>query len=92
MLERMIRGEATPIDLETVASVQDNIIGNCLCVLGDSMAMPVGSMVKKFREEFMEAIEHGVPGASLGAPSGEPAIVPPGARTRPMPARAGAVA
>jgi NADH-quinone oxidoreductase subunit F len=92
MLERMIRGQATPIDLETVSSVQTNIIGNCLCVLGDSMAMPVGAMVKKYRDEFMEAIEHGVPGATLGAPSGEPAIVPPGARSQPMPARAGAVA
>jgi NADH-quinone oxidoreductase subunit F len=60
MLERMIRGEATPIDLETTASVQTNIIGNCLCVLGDSMAMPVGSMVQKFRDEFMEAIQDGV--------------------------------
>jgi NADH-quinone oxidoreductase subunit F len=60
MLERMIRGEATPIDLETVSSVQTNIIGNCLCVLGDSMAMPVGSMVKKFRAEFDDAIQHGV--------------------------------
>ncbi|HMA26027.1 MAG TPA: NADH-quinone oxidoreductase subunit NuoF [Solirubrobacterales bacterium] len=87
MLERMIRGEATPIDLETVASVQDNIIGNCLCVLGDSMAMPVGSMVKKFREEFMEAIEHGVPGASLGAPSSDPVIAPAG--KQPLPARVG---
>ncbi|MGH2955933.1 MAG: NADH-quinone oxidoreductase subunit NuoF [Solirubrobacterales bacterium] len=92
MLERMIRGEATPIDLETTASVQTNIIGNCLCVLGDSMAMPVGSMVEKFRSEFDEAIEHGVPGASLGPSSGEPAIVPPGARSVPMPARAGEVA
>jgi NADH-quinone oxidoreductase subunit F len=92
MLERMIRGEATPIDLETVASVQDHIIGNCLCVLGDSMAMPVGSMVKKFRAEFDEAIEHGVPGASLGAPSGGTVISPRGARSEPMPARAGAVA
>jgi NADH-quinone oxidoreductase subunit F len=66
MLERMIRGEATPIDLETVASVQTNIIGNCLCVLGDSMAMPVGSMVQKFRSEFDEAIERGVPGIETG--------------------------
>ena len=63
MLERMIHGQATPIDLETVSSVQTNIIGNCLCVLGDSMAMPVGSMVQKFRDEFMEAIERGVPEA-----------------------------
>jgi NADH-quinone oxidoreductase subunit F len=88
MLERMIRGQATPIDLETVASVQTNIIGNCLCVLGDSMAMPVGSMVQKFRDEFMEAIEHGVPGATLGAPSGDTAIAPPG-REQPLPARVG---
>ena len=61
MLERLIRGEATPIDLETVAAVQKNIIGNCLCVLGDSMAMPVGSMVDKYRDEFDEALEKGVP-------------------------------
>jgi NADH-quinone oxidoreductase subunit F len=52
MLERVVNGEATPIDFEVIASVQDNIIGNCLCVLGDSMAMPVGAMVRKFRDEF----------------------------------------
>jgi NADH-quinone oxidoreductase subunit F len=57
MLERVVRGEATPMDLDVIASVQDNIIGNCLCVLGDSMAMPVGAMVKKFRGEFEAAIE-----------------------------------
>jgi hypothetical protein len=27
------------------------------------MAMPVGSMVQKFRDEFMEAIQDGVPEA-----------------------------
>jgi NADH-quinone oxidoreductase subunit F len=52
MLERMVRGEATPMDLDIVSSVQANIIGHCLCVLGDSMAMPVGAMVRKYREEF----------------------------------------
>ncbi len=57
MLERVVRGEATPMDLDIIASVQDSIIGNCLCVLGDSMAMPVGSMVRKFRGEFEAAIE-----------------------------------
>jgi NADH-quinone oxidoreductase subunit F len=57
MLERVLSGEATPIDLEVISSVQDNIIGHCLCVLGDSMAMPVGSMVKRFREEFERTIE-----------------------------------
>ncbi|MFL5825077.1 MAG: NADH-quinone oxidoreductase subunit NuoF [Thermoleophilaceae bacterium] len=57
MLERIDTGDATPMDLEIMAQVQTNIIGNCLCVLGDSMAMPVGSMIEKFREEFVEHIE-----------------------------------
>jgi NADH-quinone oxidoreductase subunit F len=56
MLERVVRGEATPMDLDIVASVQENIIGHCLCVLGDSMAMPVGAMVRKFRQEFEDTI------------------------------------
>ena len=56
MLERIDEGEATPMDLEIMAQVQENIIGHCLCVLGDSMAMPVGAMVRKFREEFEEVM------------------------------------
>jgi len=57
MLERVDQGLATPMDLDIMASVQEQIIGNCLCVLGDAMAMPVGSMVKKFRQEFEDHIE-----------------------------------
>ena len=57
MLERIDEGDATPMDLEIMAEVQTNIIGNCLCVLGDSMALPIGSMIKHFREEFEEHIE-----------------------------------
>ena len=49
MLERIQTGEATPMDLDIIASVQEQIIGNCLCVLGDAMAMPIGSLVAKFR-------------------------------------------
>jgi len=52
MLERVDQGLATPMDLDIMASVQEQIIGNCLCVLGDAMAMPIGSMVAKFRDEF----------------------------------------
>ena len=52
MLERIDSGEATPMDLDIMASVQEHIIGNCLCVLGDAMAMPIGSMIAKFRDEF----------------------------------------
>ncbi len=57
MLERIDSGEATPMDLDIMASVCDQIIGNCLCVLGDAMAMPIGSMIQHFRPEFEAHIE-----------------------------------
>ena len=72
MLERIDNGEATPMDLEIMAQVQTNIIGNCLCVLGDSMAMPIGSMIAKFRDEFERHIEQARERneAALGEPIG----------------------
>jgi NADH-quinone oxidoreductase subunit F len=57
MLERIDKGEATPMDIEVMAQVQTNILGNCLCVLGDSMAMPIGSMIEKLRPEFEAHME-----------------------------------
>jgi NADH-quinone oxidoreductase subunit F len=57
MLERVVRGEATPMDLDIISSVQENIMGHCLCVLGDSMAMPVSAMVRKFRPEFERVMD-----------------------------------
>jgi NADH-quinone oxidoreductase subunit F len=68
MLERIDSGQATPMDIEIMASVQEHIIGNCLCVLGDAMAMPIGSLIAKFREEFEAHIEAARARNGLGAP------------------------
>jgi len=57
MVQRIYTGQATPMDLDIMASVQEQIIGNCLCVLGDAMAMPIGSFVQKFRAELEAEIE-----------------------------------
>ena len=67
MLERIDSGEATPMDLDIMSSVCDQIIGNCLCVLGDAMAMPIASMIKHFREEFEAHIEAARERNGLGA-------------------------
>ncbi len=67
MLERIESGEATPMDLDIMASVCDQILGNCLCVLGDAMAMPVSSMIKLFRDEFEAHIEAARERNGLGA-------------------------
>jgi NADH-quinone oxidoreductase subunit F len=78
MLERVDAGLATPMDLDIMASVQEQIIGNCLCVLGDAMAMPIGSMVAKFRDEFeahIEAARARNPWGGDGPPDPDPVLV-----------------
>jgi len=60
-------GTASERDLELLLDVCDRIIGKCLCVLGDSAAMPVASCVTKFRDEFRAHLEHG--GCPFGADS-----------------------
>jgi len=67
MLERIQNGLATPMDLDIMASVQDQIMGNCLCVLGDAMAMPISSMINHFRDEFEAWMERAREDAGLGA-------------------------
>ena len=77
------------MDLDIMASVQDHIIGNCLCVLGDAMAMPIGSMIAKFRDEFEQHIEAARMRNNLtvaSVPADEQALLAQGARLMPRPA------
>jgi len=67
LLRAVENGTATEHDLELLLDVCDRIIGKCLCVLGDSAAMPVASCVTKFRDEFHAHLEHG--GCPFGADS-----------------------
>jgi NADH-quinone oxidoreductase subunit F len=59
LLRAVEAGTAKESDLDLLLDVCDRIIGKCLCVLGDSAAMPVASCVSKFRDEFREHLDHG---------------------------------
>jgi NADH-quinone oxidoreductase subunit F len=67
LLRAFEHGTASEDDLSLLLDVCDRIIGKCLCVLGDSAAMPVASCVTKFRAEFDAHLEHG--GCPFGADS-----------------------
>ncbi|HEY3262060.1 MAG TPA: NADH-quinone oxidoreductase subunit NuoF, partial [Pseudonocardiaceae bacterium] len=54
ILQRMLRGEGTPEDIDTMADVCDNILGRSFCALGDGAASPILSAIKYFRHEFQE--------------------------------------
>jgi NADH:ubiquinone oxidoreductase subunit F (NADH-binding) len=53
------RTDCVTHDFVLLFGVQDKIMGNTICALGDAAAMPVESFLRCFREEFEYYIEHG---------------------------------
>jgi NADH-quinone oxidoreductase subunit F len=60
ILERMVAGDGTSEDLDTLMSIADNMTGKTICVLSDSCATPVVSGIQKFREDFEALIKRRV--------------------------------
>ncbi|MEO9221214.1 MAG: NADH-ubiquinone oxidoreductase-F iron-sulfur binding region domain-containing protein, partial [Mycobacteriaceae bacterium] len=54
VLQRMVRGEGTAEDIETVLDVCDNILGRSFCALADGAVSPIASGIQYFREEFLD--------------------------------------
>jgi NADH-quinone oxidoreductase subunit F len=65
ILERIVAGDGTAEDLDTLLEIGDNMTGKTICVLSDSCATPVSSGLQKFRHEFEALITkktvHAVP-------------------------------
>ncbi|MHB1327906.1 MAG: NADH-quinone oxidoreductase subunit NuoF [Gemmatimonadales bacterium] len=52
ILERILKGEGKPSDLDLLLDLSDQMTGKTICVLSDSCATPIVSGIKKFPEEF----------------------------------------
>jgi NADH-quinone oxidoreductase subunit F len=52
ILDRIVAGQGTFEDLDTLLSLAENMTGKTICVLSDSCAAPVVSGLQKFRHEF----------------------------------------
>lgn len=65
ILERIVAGDGTAEDLDTLLEIGENMTGKTICVLSDSCATPVASGLQKFRHEFEALITrktvHAVP-------------------------------
>jgi len=53
ILQRMVRGEGTAGDIDTLLDVCDNILGRSFCALGDGAVSPITSGIKYFKDEFL---------------------------------------
>ena len=59
ILQRIVDGDGRMEDLELIDSLAGRMVGRVLCALADTGVLPVVSAVKRFREEFVQAIEEG---------------------------------
>jgi NADH-quinone oxidoreductase subunit F len=57
ILERLVVGDGTAEDLDTLLSIADDMTGKTICVLSDSCATPVVSGINKFRQDFEALIK-----------------------------------
>lgn len=51
--DRIVRGEGTPEDVDTLESVAYNIDGRTICAFGEACAWPTESFIAKFRDELV---------------------------------------
>lgn len=53
VLERMVGGDGTQEDIDTLLDVCDNVFGRSFCALGDGAVSPITSGIHYFRDEFL---------------------------------------
>jgi NADH-quinone oxidoreductase subunit F len=59
IVKRMAEGSGKTGDLDKIIQLANNMLGKTLCPLGDAAAMPVLSIIQKFREELESSIPLG---------------------------------
>ena len=59
ILQRIVDGEGRMEDLELIESLAGRMAGRVLCALADTGVLPVVSAVRRFRDDFVRAIENG---------------------------------
>jgi NADH-quinone oxidoreductase subunit F len=57
-VNRLAAGEGRKADLDNIIRLANNMLGKTLCPLGDAAAMPIISIVQKFRQELESYIRN----------------------------------
>ncbi|HEY7050108.1 MAG TPA: NADH-quinone oxidoreductase subunit NuoF [Jatrophihabitantaceae bacterium] len=58
--DRLLSGQGTQEDLDTLLDLSDNILGRAFCALGDGAVSPVTSSIQYFRDEYEALIRQPV--------------------------------
>lgn len=58
VMQRMVTGNATVDEIDTLMDVTKEIEGHTICALGDAAAWPVQGLIRHFKPLMIERIEH----------------------------------
>jgi NADH-quinone oxidoreductase subunit F len=56
VMERMVKGDADPKEIDTLLEVTTQIEGHTICALGDAAAWPIQGLIRHFRHEIEDRI------------------------------------
>ena len=56
VMERLVRGEADPAEIDMLLDVSHEIEGHTICALGDAAAWPIQGLIRHFRDEIEDRI------------------------------------
>ncbi len=59
VLERMVKGEASPREIDMLYDVSKQIEGHTICALGDAAAWPIQGLIRHFRHVIEERMKGG---------------------------------
>jgi NADH-quinone oxidoreductase subunit F len=87
VLQRMVAGQGTQEDIDTLLDTCDNIFGRSFCALGDGATSPIVSSIKHFRADYDRVIARnqsrlrsdGTPEPALAGAAAGPASIAVGA-------------
>jgi NADH-quinone oxidoreductase subunit F len=64
ILDNIAAGRGKPSDVDLLVDISNQMMGNTICALADGTAMPMLALIRKFRNEFMQAVEKGLPASA----------------------------
>ena len=53
MMQKLIKGDISPEQLELLENVTKQIEGHTICALGDAAAWPIQGLIKNFKTELL---------------------------------------
>ena len=54
MMQKLVRGEISPEQIELLENVTKQIEGHTICALGDAAAWPIQGLIKNFKPELIQ--------------------------------------